>query len=98
MKNKKALFNPLILLIFLLIMIVNIIFLVIASNSLNQIEDKACAKLGYDKYYDVGGKVGICEKDNGNFINVKMICENDKTYEILLGKAKCKAVKIKEDE
>ena len=93
MKNKKAIFNPLYLLIILIFYFVMFFIVLII---LNQTEDKACAKLGYDKYYQVGSIIGICENDKG-FINVKMICENDKYYQILLGQMKCKASKVKED-
>ena len=96
MKNKKATINPLIPIIpIIMFLIISTIALVI----LNQTKDKACAKLGYDTYYKIGGKIGICERDNGDFINVKMVCENDKTYKILLGlDFKCKAIKVKESK
>ena len=92
MDKKAEIINPLYFLIaFIIILVVFIISIAMANN----IQTKACVKLGYDKYYQVGGKVGICVKDNGDFIDVKMVCENSKSYQVLLGQNKCKASKIK---
>jgi len=83
------------------IMIGVLLILLIATGisiiKINNIQDKACVKIGYDYYSEIGKNIGICENENSDFVMVKMKCDRKTMIDILLKGIKCTAIKKESD-
>jgi hypothetical protein len=77
---------------------ISVMLSVFGLANISKEQNLECFKLGYEEYSKVGEYVGICESEDGSYVNVNMKCSHYNNLKAFFDTPNCVAKEIEKKE